>query len=283
MISRSRFPRRTVVTVLGTVLTTALLGAPAAEAAKVKIGGGTVKVSSARVAAIGVANPNRSAAKGTLTLNWQGAAIGRKSFKIPARAMRQVKVTIAKGAYDIMQGSGTLKVSAVAKAKGKGSSKKGLTLTPAGAGTGGGNQSAPPPSPAAPWADGRWQGTYAENNVDLAFNIVGTRLYTGPFDAFYIDATCRNVDPGYTGPNQVYTNAHAIEPVEAAIGGDGRFSGSGTYRPGPSTTIPWTISGRVSGKSLTDGAFSVNYTDGYGNPCSGTTRFTAAWYGDYTL
>lgn len=246
-----------------------------------KIGGGTVNVSSARVAAIGVANPNRSAAKGTLTLNWQGAAIGRRSFNIRARRLGQVKVTIAKGAYDIMRSNGSLKVSAVAKAKGKGTAKKSLTLTAAG--SGGGDTTPAPAGPSAPWDDGRYQGTYAENNVDLAFNIVGTRLYTGPFDAFYIDATCRNVDPGYTGPNQVYTNAHAIEPVEAAIGGDGRFSGSGTYRPGPTTSIPWTISGRVSGKSVTDGAFSVNYTDGYGNPCSGTTRFTAAWYGAYTL
>src|SRR4051794_38209442 len=75
------------------------------------------------------------------------------------------------------------------------------------------------------WSEGRYQGTYAENNVNLPFNVVGSRLYTGPFDSFYIDATCHS-------PTEVYTDGTAIEPVEAAIAGSGNFSGSGVYTPG---------------------------------------------------
>ena len=226
-------PMKSMPAALGALLTILLLAAPAADAAKVKIGGGSVRVTESRVAAIGLANPNRSAAKGTLTLKWQGAAVGRKSFKIPARAARQVKVRIAKGAYEIMKSSGSLRISASAKAKGKGTSSKSLKLTPPaaggttpqpGGGGGGGGSS-------SPWVDGRYQGTYAENNSNLSFNVVNGKLFTGPFDSFYMVANCKNVDPGYTGPNQEYTDTTAMEPIEATVGGDGRFSGSGrTFR-----------------------------------------------------
>jgi hypothetical protein len=134
----------------------------------------------------------------------------------------------------------------------------------------------------AAWVDGRYQGTWAENSTDLSFNVVGSRLYTGPFDSFYIDATCHNVDPTFTG-NQVYTDGSAIEPVQATIASGGNFSGSGTYVPGGGEQIHWTVSGHISGQSVTGGTFSVNYTDFYGNPCSGTAHFTAQWYGAYTL
>lgn len=132
------------------------------------------------------------------------------------------------------------------------------------------------------WQDGRYQGTYAENNVDLAFNVVGTRLFTGPFDGFYLTATCQNVDPDYTG-EQVYTDSSAIEPVEATIASNGDFYGEGQYFTEESPPMDWTIRGHISGGNVTNGEFSATYTDTFGNPCSGTTRFTASWYGDYTL
>jgi hypothetical protein len=130
------------------------------------------------------------------------------------------------------------------------------------------------------WLEGRYQGTYAENNVDLAFNVVGNRLFTGPFDGFYLYATCRNVDPDYTGDLGL-DDSSGYEPVQATIAADGSFSGQGVYRTGY-TDQPWTISGRIAGGSVT-GQFSSRYTNTYGNPCNGTTRFTAEWYGDYTL
>jgi hypothetical protein len=125
----------------------------------------------------------------------------------------------------------------------------------------------------AAWVDGRWQGTYAENATNLAFNVVGNRLYTGPFDSFFIYANCAGA--GGSDPS-------AVGPVEASIAGNGDFSGSGTYNTG-FTQIPWTISGHIAGKSITGGTFSVSYTNTFGDPCSGTTHFTAQWYGPYTF
>ena len=132
------------------------------------------------------------------------------------------------------------------------------------------------------WVDGRYQGNYATSNATLAFNVQGNRLFTGPFDSFYVEATCRNSDPNYTG-DQTYSDSTAIGPVEARISG-GRFSGSGVYRPSAEASIPWEISGRISGKTITDGVFTVNYKYSTSNdPCTGTARFTANWYGAYTL
>lgn len=130
------------------------------------------------------------------------------------------------------------------------------------------------------YLEGRYAGTYAENNVDLFFNVLGGRVYTGPFDAFYLDATCYNADPNYTGP-QVTTDSTAYEPVQATIGPGGSFAGSGVYNTG-FTSHPWTLTGQISGGSIT-GTFTSSYTDTYGDPCSGSTSFTAQWYGSYTL
>lgn len=131
------------------------------------------------------------------------------------------------------------------------------------------------------YLEGRYAGTYSNNNVNLFFNVLGGRVYTGPFDAFYLDATCYNSDPEYTGPNQVYTDATAYEPVSATIGPSGSFAGSGVYNTG-FTSQPWTLSGQISGGSIT-GTFTSSYKNTYDDPCSGSTSFTAQWYGAYTL
>ena len=276
------------------LLATALLAVPAtAEAAKVKVGSGIVSVGDAGVAGIKLTNPNRSAAKGKLTLKASGRSIGSKGFSLRARRSANVKVPLSAAALSKLAGSGQLQATAVASAKGKGTSRKGLLLRYGGApGSGGGGQNGPggstpggnQPNPglAAPWQEGRWKGTWATNSADLSFNVVGNRLFSGPYDDFYIDATCQNVDPEYTGPDQVYTDAIAIEPVEASIAGNGDFSGAGTYQPSPTRSYPWTLTGRLSGGSAT-GTFAVNYTDGWGNPCSGSQNFTASWFGDYTF
>jgi hypothetical protein len=126
----------------------------------------------------------------------------------------------------------------------------------------------------SPWLSGRYSGSYAENAIELRFNVVGARLYTGAFDSFFIYADCGggNFDPS------------AIAPVQASIAGNGVFSGSGVYSPGFGQQIPWQISGRIAGGSVTNGIFSAGpYVDFFGNQCSGTTHFTAQWFANYTL
>lgn len=134
---------------------------------------------------------------------------------------------------------------------------------------------APPAPPAAPaWSDGRWRGYYSDNGVELLFNVVGGRLYTGGFDAFYVDAAC---DGGGIDPS-------AVAPVQASISPNGDFSGSGVYSPGFGQQIPWQVSGHISGQSITSGTFTVGpYTDFDGGSCSGTTHFTGQWIADYTF
>ena len=133
------------------------------------------------------------------------------------------------------------------------------------------------------YLQGRYSGTYAENATDLLFNVSGGRVYTGPFDSFFIEADCTNLDYPNTVP-QAYTDPSAIEPVQASIASNGDFAGSGVYTPGFGLQIPWQLSGHISGTSITGGAFTAGpYTDTYGDPCGGTTHFTAQWYGDYTL
>jgi hypothetical protein len=70
--------------------------------------------------------------------------------------------------------------------------------------------------------------------------------------------------------------------VEATISPNGDFHGSGTYRPSPELSMPWTISGHIEGRTLT-GTFSSSYHSEFHGDCSGTTNFTASWYGDYEL
>ena len=131
--------------------------------------------------------------------------------------------------------------------------------------------------------DGRYQGRYATTNADLAFNVAGGRLFTGPFDSFYVEAVCLNADPAYTGPDQVYPSPRAIEPVEAPIAADGTFRGQGSVHPGSgSPPIAWTIAGRIVGGDV-QGEVSVTFTDPYGNPCQGAATFTARYYGAYVL
>lgn len=133
----------------------------------------------------------------------------------------------------------------------------------------------PAPAPAAPaWADGRWAGHYAENSVDLRFNVVGSRLYTGGFDDFFISAACS--DGSF--------DSSAIGPVQASIAANGDFAGSGVHSPGFGQQIPWQLSGHIAGKSITGGAFTVGpYTDFYGHSCGGTTHFTGQWIAAYTF
>jgi hypothetical protein len=131
------------------------------------------------------------------------------------------------------------------------------------------------PTVAGPaWSDGRWAGHYAENAVDLRFNVLGGRLYTGAFDSFFIYADCGG---GYFDPS-------AIAPVQAPIASDGNFSGSGVYTPGFGLQLPWQLSGHIAGTSITGGVFTVGpYTDTFGDTCAGTTHFTAQWFAGYTL
>jgi hypothetical protein len=129
------------------------------------------------------------------------------------------------------------------------------------------------------YLEGRYAGTYAENNVDLFFNVAGGRVYTGPFDAFYVDAPCNF---GLSDPS-------AIEPVQANIAGNGSFSGSGVWvvagGTGPSGfSIPWTLTGQIKGGTITSGVFQVGpYSYSDGKTCSGSTHFTATWYGPYII
>jgi hypothetical protein len=137
-----------------------------------------------------------------------------------------------------------------------------------------------PTAPAAPgptgpaWAEGRWRGFYAENGVELLFNVLGGRLYTGGFDDFFIQATCAGGDP----------DPSAISPVQASIAPNGDFSGSGVYSPGFGLQLPWQLSGHISGTSITGSTFTVGpYTNTFGNSCGGTTHFTGQWIADYTF
>jgi hypothetical protein len=132
-----------------------------------------------------------------------------------------------------------------------------------------------PAAPAAPaWSDGRWRGYYSDNSVELLFNVVGGRLYTGGFDSFFVDATC---DGGGIDPADV-------APVQASISPNGDFSGSGVYSPGFGQQIPWQVSGHISGQSITSGTFTVGpYANFGGGSCSGTTHFTGQWVADYTF
>jgi hypothetical protein len=126
---------------------------------------------------------------------------------------------------------------------------------------------------------GRYSGTYAENNVDLFFNVNGGRVYTGPFDSFYIDAPC----------NFGLSDQSSIEPVQASIAGNGSFSGSGVWvvagGTGPSGfSIPWKLTGQIKGGSITNGRFEVGpYSFSDGKTCSGATSFTAGWVGAFVL
>jgi hypothetical protein len=131
------------------------------------------------------------------------------------------------------------------------------------------------PAPAGPaWNEGRWRGFYAENGVELLFNVLGGRLYTGGFDDFFIQATCSD---GSFDPS-------AIAPVQASISSNGDFAGSGVYTPGFGVQIPWQLSGHISGTSITGGTFTAGpYTDTFGNTCGGTTHFTGQWIAAYTL
>ena len=132
-----------------------------------------------------------------------------------------------------------------------------------------------PPPPAPPWNDGRWRGYYAETgSVDLLFNVLGGRVYTGGFDSFFIQAACSD---GSFDPS-------AIAPVAAPIAPNGDFAGSGVYSPGFGQQIPWQLSGHISGTSITGGTFTVGpYTDFSGNSCGGTAHFTGQWIAAYTF
>src|SRR3954452_3474963 len=151
----------------GAVLGAELLAVPAtADAAKVKIGGGTIAVNDDGVAGIKLKNPNRSAAKGRLTLTSGGQAIGARSLKVGARRSSTVRVAVThvEALQILAQGDG-LRATALAKAKGKGTARKNLVLYYPGASSGGGGGSTGGGStgggqqPAAPWSEGRWQGT----------------------------------------------------------------------------------------------------------------------------
>jgi hypothetical protein len=124
------------------------------------------------------------------------------------------------------------------------------------------------------WAEGRWAGHYAENGVELLFNVVGSRLYTGGFDSFFVYAPCTD---GFIDPV-------SIAPVQASIASNGNFSGSGVYSPGFGNPVPWQLSGHISGRSITGGTFTAGpYIGFYGGSCGVTTHFTAQWIAPYTF
>jgi hypothetical protein len=261
------------------VLAAALFAIPAtADAAKVKIGGGTLPVDDNGVASIKLKNPNRSAAKGKLTLTSGGTSIGSRSFKVGARRSSKVKVAVTHvEALQILANGDGLRTTAIAKAKGKGTSRKSLVLfypgaSSGGGGGGGGGGSTGGGQQQSASTDGRWQGTWETNATDLAFNITGSRLYTGPFDSFFLTLNCADGS----------ISSSAMEPIEATISPNGDFSGSGVYRPDPSISIPWTLTGHISGRSLT-GTLSAERDFAYHGHCTGSANFTASWYGDYTL
>lgn len=129
------------------------------------------------------------------------------------------------------------------------------------------------------YAQGRYAGNYAENNVSLFFNVVGSRLYTGPFDSFFIDAPC----------NFGLSDQSDIKPVQATIAPNGTFSGSGVWvvagGTGPSGfSIPWRLTGQISGLTVTGGRFEVGpYSFSDGKTCSGATSFSATWFSSVIL
>ena len=259
-------------------LATAMLALPAtADAAKVRIGGGTLQVADDGSVAVQLTNPNRSRAKGKLTLVSGLTRIGSRSFSIRGHRSARPRVQLSQAALAVLANGGGVSATAYASAKGKGTSHKRVVLTYPGASSGGGGTTGGGGSPGGGgssgqgWSDGRWQGTWETNNADLAFNVTGNRLYTGPFDAFYIDVPCDS-----------NTDATAMEPIEATIAPDGSFQGSGTYRPSATQSIPWTLSGHVSGQAMS-GTLSVDYTSDFHGHCSGSANFTAGWYGAYTL
>ena len=141
--------------------------------------------------------------------------------------------------------------------------------------TGPGTAAPTGPAATAPaWDDGRWRGHYAENGVELLFNVLGGRLYTGGFDSFFISAACSGGS----------FDSSAIAPVQASIASNGDFAGSGVYSPGFGQQIPWQLSGNISGRSITAATLTAGpYTDFYGNSCGGTTHFTGQWIAAYTL
>jgi hypothetical protein len=129
-----------------------------------------------------------------------------------------------------------------------------------------------------PYAQGRWFGAWTEGPAQLLFNVVGTRLYTGPFDEFFALATCQN-SSGIGSPT--YEDVNHIKPVEAKIS-NGSFVGTGTYPTGSGRFIPWKLTGQIQGTRITNGVFEVGtYPDFAGDPCSGATHFTAEFYGSY--
>lgn len=131
-----------------------------------------------------------------------------------------------------------------------------------------------PGATAPAWDDGRWAGHYAENGVELLFNVLGGRLYTGGFDSFFISAACS--DGSF--------DSSAIAPVQAPIAVNGDFAGSGVYSPGFGQQIPWQLAGHVSGKTITGGTFTAGpYADFFGHSCGGTTHFSGQWIAAYTL
>jgi hypothetical protein len=131
------------------------------------------------------------------------------------------------------------------------------------------------------YLEGRYSGFYSDLTADLFFNVLGGRLYSGPFDPFFARATCYN-SSGVGSPT--YTEVVRILPVQAFIGADGNFAGSGTQPTGSGRFIPWTISGHIQGGTISSGVLNVGpYPDFAGDPCSGARYFTASWFGAYTL
>ena len=129
------------------------------------------------------------------------------------------------------------------------------------------------------YVPGRYSGTYAENNVDLFFNVAGGRVYTGPFDTFYIDAPC----------SEGLSDISTIEPVQASIRNDGSFSWVGRLgrRLGPERLLgPLDPHRADRGEVRSPTACSPSVptrTRCSTKTCSGSTHFTASWYASGTL
>lgn len=274
--------RRAARVLAGAVVSAGLLTAAAPADATLRIGPGPVQVSASGRVAVELRNTGRRTTAGTLTLRSGRRAVGSARFRIPARGMRTVRATLSGGVRERLARDRRLTVTAVAQARGVKAVRRALVLVaPARATPPGTTPSSGPSAPA--FQEGRYRGGYDATNAELAFNVAGSRLYTGPFDSFYADARCRNADPAYTGPDQEYGNPRSIGPVEATIAADGTFRGEGTYHPGGgSPPIGWTISGRIAGGEA-GGEFGASFTDPFGNPCQATMRFTGRFLGSYVI
>jgi hypothetical protein len=234
-------------------LAAALLAAPTgAEAAKVKITGGTINVTDNAVASIKLKNPNRSSAKGTLTLKSGGSAIGRSRFSIPARRSRRVRVQVVADAALLALAQGeSVPAKAYAKAKRKGTSRKGIVLTWPGASPDGGSGTGsdpvtPPPVPDEGIPDRAVYEGATDQGEKIKLSIEGGAVRAR---GLQVRGTCLDSRDYST----TLESGHVFSSDAFPIAGDGTFAGEGTEAGGlsgfGSGEVRYKISGQITGGS----------------------------------